>query len=232
MRFFIDSPLSVGAIVSLIDDELGHFRVMRPQINETLELVNGKGDLATATLISLGKKEATLQINTLLHEKEPFQYIIAQGIPKGPRLDTILEKGCELGMTELWLFPAEKSEKTSFSQERARKILIAAMKQSKRLHLPQIRSLPPIEKWSPFPFNAYFGSLASHAPSFLSTLQRTSPKKGVIFVVGPESGLSPKEEAHLLQLGAHGVSLHKNVLRTDTAPLAALTLMTNVKHAT
>lgn len=230
-RFYLNTSFSIGSIVQLADDEMKHLFVMRPKIQTQVDLVNGKGDLAKASITAISKKEITLMIDSLHHEEaEPFKFIIAQGIPKGSRLDTILEKGTELGMTELWLFPAERSEKTSLNPARIEKILVAAMKQCGRLYLPKILTPPPIEKWNELPFTTYFGAFQENAPHLLSAWQKSPPQNGAIFVIGPESGLTKKEEAQLINLKAEGVSLHKNILRTDTAPLAALTLMTCFKN--
>lgn len=228
-RFYIDSPLAIEQEVLLQDDEMRHLIVMRPEIGDTIEIVNGKGDLAQARITQFSKKEIAVQIQSIHHEpKEPLQLIIAQGMPKLPRLDIILEKGTELGMTELWLFPADRSEKVGLSanqNDRIKKILIASMKQCGRLYIPKVQIIDPIASWKDMSYPLYFGAFGENTPSFISALQISPPKDGMIFVVGPESGLSHKEEKHLKKLKAEGVSLHKNILRTDTAPLAALTLM-------
>lgn len=228
-RFFIDSPLVLKQEVVLQDEEMRHLIVMRPEINDTIELVNGKGDLAKARITQFNKKEIAAQITSLHHELEDsFKLIVAQGMPKLPRLDIILEKGTELGMTELWLFPAEKSDKVGLSAnqtERIKKILIASMKQCGRLYIPKVQIYDPIAKWNALPYPLFYGAFGENTPTFASTLKANPPQGGIIFVVGPESGLSHKEEKQLDKLKAQGVSLHKNILRTDTAPLAALTLM-------
>jgi 16S rRNA (uracil1498-N3)-methyltransferase len=228
-RFYIDSPLAMQQEVLLQDEEMRHLIVMRPEIGDTIEIVNGKGDLARAKITQFNKKETVIQITSLHHEPEdPLKLIIAQGMPKLPRLDIILEKGTELGMTELWLFPADRSEKVGLSanqNDRIKKILIAAMKQCGRLYIPKVQIVDPISQWNAIPYPIYYGAFGENIPSFASALKQTPPQDGIIFVVGPESGLSHKEEKHLNKLKAHGVSLHKNILRTDTAPLAALTLM-------
>lgn len=228
-RFFIDSPLKEDQEVFLQDEEMRHLIVMRPEIGDTIEIVNGKGDLAEARITQFNKKETILLIKSIHHEPEDsLKLIIAQGMPKLPRLDIILEKGTELGMTELWLFPGDKSDKVGLSKnqsDRIKKILIASMKQCGRLHIPKVQIIDPIAKWNALPYPLFYGAFGESIPSFTSALKANPPQTGVIFVVGPESGISHQEEKHLKKLKAHGVSLHKNILRTDTAPLAALTLM-------
>jgi 16S rRNA (uracil1498-N3)-methyltransferase len=228
-RFFIDSPLIKDQEVFLHDEEMRHLIVMRPEIHDTIEIINGKGALAQARITQFNKREITAEITSLHHEPEDsIKLIIAQGMPKLPRLDIILEKGTELGMTELWLFPADRSEKVGLSanqHERIRKILIASMKQCGRLYIPKVQVIDPIASWKDLSYPLFYGAFGENTPSFASALKQTPPKDGILFVVGPESGLSAKEEKQLNKLNAQGVSLHKNILRTDTAPLAALTLM-------
>lgn len=228
-RFFLDAPLELATEVQLEDEEMRHLLVMRPKLEEEIELVNGKGTLAKGVITSIQKRIITLEIKERIQEEQdPFSLIIAQGIPRASRLDTILEKGTELGLSEIWLFAGERSEKTTFSNqqnERMQKILIAAMKQSGRLYLPKIELHPPISKWTTLPEASFYGAFKENTLPFMSAWQKAAPKNAALFLVGPESGLSPKEEAHLDKLHAMPVSLHKNILRTDTAPLAALTLM-------
>jgi 16S rRNA (uracil1498-N3)-methyltransferase len=214
-RFYIDGPLVPESAIGLKDEEMRHLHVCRAEIGDEVELVNGKGDLATGHLIRIEKKEITVHIDTLHHEAEPsFQLIIAQGIPKSSRLDTILEKGTELGMT----FNAHKLESMQ-------KILISAMKQCGRLYLPQIHVHNPIDRWETAPYPAFYGAFGQNTPKLFHAWQKATPKEGAIFIIGPESGLTAQEEKHLDKINAIPVSLHQNILRTDTAPLAALTLM-------
>ena len=63
-------------------------------------------------------------------------------------------------------------------------------------------------------------------PLFSSQLSPDNLNQGIIFVIGPESGFDQQEEVQLRTLGAEGVKLHPNILRTDTASLAALSLIT------
>lgn len=226
-RFYLDADLISGHEVTLDKEEGHHLQVMRPKPGDQVEIINGRGALALGSIVN---KQA-IHIDSVTHVPEnSFQLIIAQAMPRFSRLDTILEKGTELGMTSLWLFPGEKSEKTTFSdnqKERMDKILIAAMKQCGSLYLPKLEIHPSIATWKSLPYPIFFGDVGEEAPHFYLSWKKTSPEKGAIFVIGPESGLTEKEESHLKGLHAKGVTLHKNILRTDTAPLAALTLMSH-----
>lgn len=226
-RFFYDGPLNLEEMIELEDFEFHHLaNVMRLKPGEKVEIVNGKGALAEAEVESLKKKSAALVICALKEAPPPrFNLILAQGIPRGNRLDFILEKGTELGMTEVWLFPAKLSERKEISdnqKQRYQALLIAAMKQCGSLHLPKIVIKGPIAEWKELPLPCFHGDVNSEAPQFTELLIKGKPVNGLIFCVGPESGFTDKEEEILKQIGSSGVTLNKNILRTDTAAIAAL----------
>jgi 16S rRNA (uracil1498-N3)-methyltransferase len=216
-RFFVDSPFHAQQCLEL-REEAKHLKVMRIRPGEVIELVNGRNQLARARLVN----PQLVEILSIEGRPSPFPVILCQAIPRLNRFDTIVEKGTELGMTELWLFPGALSEKKNVPLERAKKIAISAMKQCGRLDLPGIKLKPPIFQWDALPYPAYFGDISETAPPFLSVLQKD---EGICFIVGPEAGFTPEEENHLKNIGAQGVKLHPWILRTDTAPLAALSLI-------
>ncbi len=215
-RYFTDSDLTQP--VTLTGPEFQHLtRVMRAQPGDTVELVDGRGHLATATLDTLSKREAYLTPTSFHTEPPDVPLILAQALPRSPRLATILEKGTELGATTFLLFPGQRSERTTTSLPRAHSVIISALKQSGRLHLPTLELRPPLLDWTTLPAPSFIADLGATKP-----LQPTSP--ACIFI-GPESGFTPQEITHLTTLGATPIRLHRNTLRTDTAALAALTLL-------
>lgn len=233
-RYFTKQNLVPHETVEINDKEFLHLaKVMRASKGDRVELVNGNGALANAQVKCIEKHKALLEIVEVSFEQPPsFQVIIAQAIPRINRLDFIVEKGTELGMTELWLFPGRHSERQTLSEQQlthCHSVLVAAIKQSGRLYIPQIRMMTPLKAWKQLDYPAFYGDVNLEAPSFASLWQKESPKDGVIFFVGPESGFHHDEEASLKNLGAKGVSLHKNILRTDTASLVALSLISGLQ---
>ncbi|MBS0604400.1 MAG: 16S rRNA (uracil(1498)-N(3))-methyltransferase [Verrucomicrobia bacterium] len=230
-RYYIDSPLEKGATLSIEGEEWHHLtRVLRARVGDHVELVNGHGILAGAHVVELNKRDAGLSIQEVSsYESPPPPLILAQAIPRMNHLEWIIEKGTELNATSFWLFPGNLSEKDSFSQTqmaRLKHLAVSAMKQCGRLDLPKIKILPPLAKWVPQEGTLLFGDTAESAP-YLWDLKATSPfKSPVILFIGPEKGFDSKERSFLLeQLHAKGVRLHKNILRAETAPLAALSLI-------
>lgn len=218
-RFFTRSSLKTSSL-HLSGDEFHHLaHVMRMRIGETLELVNGKGELANAEVASLGKHEAELKITSYTsHPPSSTTLILAQAITRPASLEWIIEKGTELGVTEFWLFPGEYSEKKSPSTPRLETIAINALKQCGRLYLPKIRLKPPLEEWEKPQGSLFFGDLSKTAKPLEGPFSQT-----VIFFIGPEKGFSFNElEILANSFQAKGISLHENVLRAETAAIAAL----------
>lgn len=228
-RYYIDDGLKPDETVTIEGAEFHHLaHVMRGQLQDEVELVNGNGILAKAVITSLDKKRASLHVSEVFFEEKPLkQLILIQALPRNQKLDWILEKGTELGMTELILFPGELGEKRAITDENLIKwqtACIPALKQCGRLYLPKITSLPPLKKWSGLLTQTFFGDTSPKSPSLISLALKTADQK-IAFIVGPESGFSKEEEHILKNLGATGVSLSKNILRTETAAIAALAIL-------
>jgi len=162
--------------------------------------------------------------------EETPKIILAQAIPRLNRLDFILEKGTELGMSEIWLYASEYGERKEFTEhqlERMRGVTIAAMKQCGRLHLPKIVMMPLLSKWAAprTDYALFFGDVSSTAKYFMPSDLPNKSTTGLVFFIGPESGFSEKETILLKEFGSKGVKLHPNILRTDTAALTALSVL-------
>ncbi len=229
-RFFASEVFIPGKTLLLDEKESHHLlHAMRGKVGETVELINGFGTLAEAVILEPQKKQAKLQIRTTTHTPPPdVEIILAQAIPRANRLDFIVEKGTELGMTQLWLFPGQMGERitlTDHQLERYRLLAISAVKQSGRMYIPQISLHPALEQWPATPYQELFGDLDPKAPKCGEVIERGST--GILFYIGPESGFSEKELAILQKRKATGVKLHSNTLRSDTAALAALLLCNN-----
>lgn len=229
-RFYTEDELKPGSSAQIRGAEHHHLaHVMRIEKGEEVELVNGRGFLAKATLLQSGRQEALASIEEVSFEPLPEnRVIIAQALPKLNRLEFIIEKCTELGMDELWLFPGEKSEKKEMKEtqlKRMEAIAISAMKQSGRLYLPKLFIKAHFAKWKEkLPENLFFGDVDPLAPKLLSAWERNR-EGSIVFFIGPESGFSVSETAALKKMGALGVKLHRNILRAETAPLVALSII-------
>jgi 16S rRNA (uracil1498-N3)-methyltransferase len=222
-RFYVDADLATGTTVAISGPELHHLsHVVRLRPPEEAELVNGRGALATAKLLRIDTKKAELQILRATHTPPPSPFVtLVVGMPRFPKLEWIIEKGTELGADAFFLFPSDCSENKI---ERLRNLTIAALKQSGRLFLPPIHFYPNLKSCLQDGYTLYFGDTRPTAP----LLMQTELKMPILFATGPEEGFTKEEIAILEAKRAIGVKLHKNILRAETAPLAALAVLAQI----
>ncbi len=231
-RFFLPKPFIEKESVILEGQESQHLsRVCKRRPRDVVELVNGLGELALAEVLVVEKQTTTLLIKKV--ERTPLtepQYILACALPHVQKLDLIVEKGTELGCDIFWFFDGDKSEKKGVSPNqklRLNTIATSALKQSGRVYLPKMAFFPNLQSVLEEKATFYFGDTSPKAPLFGSVFD---VKKSLpfCFITGPESGFS-NEETKWLQKKAMGVKLHTNILRAETAPLSAITLMHHFK---
>jgi len=220
-RFFVDADLIDS--VSVEGTEFHHLvHVMRVRLGDEVELVNGRGALANAKVASFSKHSANLQILSV--DQTPLslpKVILAIPLMRPSKLELIIEKGTELGADAFYLYPADHSEKDDLSEnqlERLHHIAISAMKQCGRLDLPQIQLFKRLQDLFTLPGTFLFGDTRTDAKK----ISYSAPP--AVFITGPERGFSEKE-LKILNEKALGVRLHKNILRAETAPLAACIML-------
>lgn len=236
-RFWVDAIPQVGSSCCLEGKEAHHLlEVMRRAKETPVELVDGSGRLARARLVASSKRgECQLVVESIDQAAKPTRRLtLLQAIPRKERLDLIIEKATELGVDEICLFPGARSERKELSEshrERLHRLAIAAVKQSGRLHMPSIALYPAIGKWSTVAEGqlAFFGEVGEGAVPLLSLLERQWKQevKQLFCAIGPEGGFTDQEEELMRRHGFYGASLHPLVLRTDTAPLLALSLISH-----
>lgn len=225
-RLYINAPLHVGDTVT-IEDEQYHYikKVLRAHSGDTVELINGKGVLASALLEKLGKDHCGAVITSSTQDATPtVQLTLALALTKQSHLEYALEKATEVGAGRFLLFPATRSEKEHISEtqlKRLNSIIIAATKQCGRLFLPDLVIKSSLKDSVKSSNTLLFGDFGPHTQP-LSALTLHSP---VTFFVGPEGGFTEKEREFLITAGATGVSLHHNTLRAETAAVVATLLI-------
>jgi 16S rRNA (uracil1498-N3)-methyltransferase len=229
-RYYLDADFLENEPVSMSGDESHHLiRVLRARPGEKVELVNGRGQLAQATVKEVAKHSAELMIGSVVQENPKPPLILAMGLPRMNHLEWVIEKGTELNATAFWLFPGIHSEKETLSDsqsERLKHLAISAMKQCGRLDLPTIELKPPLLKWTPQAGTLLFGDTAEDAPYLWDLPLKKPLASPVIVFIGPEKGFDSREREFLLStMQAKGIRLHPNILRTETAPLVALSLI-------
>jgi 16S rRNA (uracil1498-N3)-methyltransferase len=192
-------------------------QVMRLQNDQQIELFNGKGLSAIATVIDNHPKRCSVRIDQKNeHPKEKQIHIAIAPTKNMERLEWFIEKATEIGITEISLILCQNSERREVKTDRLEKIIVSAVKQSGRFFIP---TLHPIEKWTDFLKNNPKGLLA-HC--------RNGEKKNIgdfsenyLIAIGPEGDFTQEEIQMGLESGYSSITLGKNRLRTETAALVA-----------
>lgn len=228
-RIFVATNLSPGIRLTLPPGPTRHLtQVLRLAPSDPLILFNGDGHDYSARLIENPRAAATVFIESV-GEPEPcprFAIHLALGISKGERMDYALQKAVELGVGRLTPLFTERSQvrldgvRLERRLEHWRGIAIGACEQSGRRRLPALDPAIALEPWlSTAPAG---GGLLLDPRASLTLNQFPAPETVLTLLVGPEGGLSSGERAQAASEGFQGVRLGPRILRTETAPLAAI----------
>ena len=235
-RFYCPSPLLPGSTVDLPEPVAHHLHVVRQQPGDELVLFNGEGGQVRARLLEVGKRRGAAEV--LAHQpveaELPFHVTLAQGLPEGSKMDWIVEKAVELGVSAIQPLAARRSV-VKLTGERADKrlahwqaVVVSASEQCGRNRLAVVSPLQDFGRWL-----AEDGAakdvvrilLSPRAGSSLAQWTHATPARAVCLLVGPEGGFSQEEEEAALAAGALPLSMGPRVLRTETAGLAALAIL-------
>jgi len=239
-RVYLDQALHSGAELTL-DKAAAHYlvSVLRLRADDALIVFNGSGGEYTATLQSATNKQATISVGS--HSTgvapSPVQIVLAIGLSRGERMDWAIQKAVEIGVNEIAPLFTERCE-VKLKGERALKklghwqqIAISACEQSQRNNVPTIKPAQPLMEFlttSASPASSGLTLILDpKAKQSLSSilLNNDSSTKTIVLLSGPEGGFSDGEIEHAQQKGAISVGLGPRVLRTETAPLAALSIV-------
>ena len=217
----------------MLEPEASHHlaHVLRKKAGSVFSLFNGDGREFSARISDIRKRSVTAELTSLLYtEITPnLSFTLLIAISKGERLDFALQKAVELGIDRIIPLISERTvvrlsaERLERKMEHWGKIIISACEQSGRCRLPD---LWPVEQLNHRFLNPLPGKsllLDHRGEQCLNQIER--PRDAVNLLVGPEGGLSDAERAFLEVGGVEAVRLGPRVLRTETAPLAALAAM-------
>jgi 16S rRNA (uracil1498-N3)-methyltransferase len=202
--------------------------VLRLNKDTALEVFDGKGTLAEAIIAEITRKTVTLEIGKIQNLSLPRQgrIIIAASLAKARRFDQLITQCTELGADHIAAVIFERTVKLSkgaSTQDRYRKLIISAAKQSHRLFLPQVtgpadlaKILADLKKNYPSA-RLIFGGLTKNA---IPLAELNTTHSDTIAFIGPEGGLTEDEQNLFKENSALEVSLGKNILRIETAAVA------------
>ena len=243
-RFHCPLPLSAGVEVDLPAGAARHVQVLRMQPGDTITLFEGHQERAggewQATILRMGRSDVVVRVDQ--HhpaERENLRPVhLLAGITANERMDWLVEKATELGVTSITPLLAERSvlklkgERGDKKRAHWQAVAVAACEQCGRNRVPVIHEAVTLEQWlqraSAVGVRAVL-SLAEGTQPLSQVLQAQTDEAApapVFFLSGPEGGLTAHEEQLARSQGFAPVTLGPRILRAETAPLAALVLST------
>lgn len=223
-------------------DTIKHmFQVMRLSTDEQFVATLDSGDKFLARVSDKDSFEIELLEGYASSTELPVKVTIAMGFPKGDKLEFLAQKVTELGASELWAYPGDwsvvkwDSKKLLKKQDKLEKIAQGAAEQSKRHMIPNIKLFHQkkdfIERFQSFDtiILAYEESAkVGEKSQFHQQLIQLKKGSRVLIIFGPEGGISPAEYDIFTKESAHPCGLGPRILRTETAPLYALSAISYV----
>ncbi|MFS2006939.1 16S rRNA (uracil(1498)-N(3))-methyltransferase [Duganella sp. CT11-25] len=235
-RFFCPQPLAIGQIITLPEPVAHHIQVLRLAPGELITVFNGDGGEYSATLTQIERRSVSAEIKAH-HAREvelPFAVTLAQALPEGSKMDWIIEKAIELGVTGFQPLAAQRCV-VRLSAERAEKkmghwqgIIESASEQSGRNRLARLAPLQDYKQWITQQDMHRRIILTPRAQQSLPDWARHQGPQAVTLVIGPEGGLTEAEENEALRHGALALAIGPRILRTETAALAAVAALSGL----
>lgn len=232
-RLFIDRRLHAGEAFALPAGAARHVQVLRLQPGASLTLFNGDGGEWAATVTQMGRSEVGVQIgaHAEVDRELALHVTLALGMPANERMDAVIEKATELGVSVIQPLMCERSVLRLIGERAQKKvahwqgIALAACEQSGRTRVPQVAPVCTLPQW----LQTLPAVVAPGTTHWLLSLRdarpiaaMATPSAAVLCLSGPEGGLTPAEEALAGTAGFQPISLGPRVLRADTAPLVLL----------
>lgn len=237
-RYFVSSENWKDDVVTITGDDAKHIlKVMRMQVGDHFICCDNKGRTSLCEIIEVdGTEVETKIVNDIEKSAElPVSVTIAQGLPKGDKLEYIIQKGTELGALSFFPFSADRSvvkwddKKAVKKKERLEKIAKEAAEQSHRNRVPVILNpgsfsdlLKMAEQYKIKIVAFEEEAKQNEISKFASALSSADLGDSILCVIGPEGGISDKEATLLSDHGFVLCGLGPRILRTETAPLYLL----------
>jgi 16S rRNA (uracil1498-N3)-methyltransferase len=233
-RVYLDSPLALNAVISL-PKEIAHYlsNVLRLRVNDELLVFNSRQGEFRARVTSVAKRAVDIELFEKIRDAHdpakpgPLSIHLVLGLSRGDRMDFAVQKSTELGVNEITPIYTEygevrlKAERVEKKLQHWQKIAISACEQSGRLDVPVIHK----------PLSVLELSLCKNAnkwmlePSGSDSLPQSITENNCVLLVGPEGGFSTDEIDWARSNDIQIVALGSRILRTETAPVAALAIL-------
>jgi len=230
-RIHTPQPLTPGQPLALDDNAANHVaRVLRMQNGQQIRLFNGDGLDYPGTLTDVGKRHVQVELGEPVPaaSESPLRIHLGQTMSRGDRMDYAVQKATELGVHAMTPLHSERCEvrlKGDRQEKREghwQQVAISACEQSGRAFVPSVHPVQPLEDWVRT-VQADLRLVLHHHSA--APLELSTPPTSVALLIGPEGGLTEAEVALAQQAGFMPVAFGNRVFRTETAPVAALSIL-------
>ncbi len=235
-RLFI--PGTLEDIIEIKGPDAHHLmHAMRAKAGQEFVVVDGSSHVGRVELLSFTSETVTAKLIERLsnNTESPIDIVLAQCLPKGDKMELIVQKSVELGITAIRPLKSRNSvvrydeKKAADKQNRWQKIVNEAAKQCGRTEIPEVFPIIELTKWlDGLTLNddlALIFCYENEANYNLKACLKDLKARQVILLIGPEGGFSLEEAELLLSKGAKSVSLGPRILRAETAAIAAMSII-------
>ena len=235
MQLFYNSEISKETSQITFDKiESKHIvRVLRKKENDILKITNGKGFLFNVRIVIASDKKCIAEIISSEEKPKPWSYYLHIAIAPtklNDRMEWFLEKATEIGVDEITPIFCSNSERRNVKLERFEKIIQSAMKQSLKFTLPKIND--PM-KFNDFINQDFDGKICiAHCEEEDKNLLQSviNATEKTIILIGPEGDFSTQEIRTALEKNCIPISLGESRLRTETAGLVAVNIVSFINQ--
>ena len=231
-RIYTSANLTVGTDIDLDEGAARHLTsVLRMSAGQAIILFNGQGGEYSAQLTKAKKGRASASISGFIDsdKESPLNLHLAIGISRGERMDWIVQKATDLGVSQVTPVFTSRCE-VKLSAERLKKrlthwqqVAISACEQSQRNTIPVINSPVNLGQWLESCTSDL--KLVLHHRTEQRLAEMTNSSNQIALLIGPEGGLSDTEIEQALAASYQALAIGPRVLRTETAPLAAISII-------
>lgn len=206
--------------------------MLRRRTGDRIEVIDSTAQRFAATL-EIADRSVVATLNEQLAtpaQPQRFEITVAQAIPKGQKMDFVVEKLTELGVATIMPFYSERTiPQVSRRETRWQRLAAAAAQQSGRSEIPTVEAPGDfealVERFGNYDCVLFLWELAEQRPLRASLPTLVERAKSILVIVGPEGGFSSAEAAAAQQHGAHFLSLGRRIVRTETAAIVMLAIL-------
>ena len=227
-RIYCEQRLGPGAQFSLAPEAAQHVgKALRLKSGDAITVFDGRGGEYEAILQRIDKDRVDVKVGAWRDAEVEARVAVglAQGLPEADKMDWIIQKAVELGVAWIQPLVCDRSvvrlsgERAARREAHWRRVAVSACEQSGRNRVPEVRPTLGFQSWIATPSSLPRWMLE---PGAEPLARRRAPDTPFELLVGPEGGLSDRERDLAASRGCEPVSLGPRVLRTETAPIAAL----------